>query len=549
MTALVRHATARAWVFFAGVVAVLLASAGARGAGRWCGVKMLPFDNKSELQVLVDHDEGTPARGHPRDGAPAEPPPGHPARGDATCRSTRARPRPSTSTASSATTSCAASRLQADLQVNLARQARAREPEPRHRQGDPARAAGDRPRPPRRRVKVVEIPPGPPVLDTLVAEIYGPTAAAAKPSRAPCGACSRPTPGVVDVSDSLEAERTRAPAARSTREGRPARVPAWRWSRRPWPGSGAGRDVARLDEPAAREPVPVRVRLSAADRAEPRAAPLAARGPRPASGRRPRRAGLRATPRPEPQPIVHKDLKPVIYVIGDLAGARESPVYALAALNRRDRRACAVRRHRGWSATRSSAPLTSDRPAVKWDGEWQITYEVFRDLGIAFAVVLVLIAILVIGWFQSLHRAACHPAAHPALAHRHPARALAVRRVLHGDLHDRLHRRGRDHRAQLDHPRRLHRAEAAPGHGPRGGGGGGRRGALPPHAAHGRRGGGRVVRDPVRSDLPGARHQPDDGRGRGDLPLPDGRARRLLPDRPSRPRRGPSPRSGSTPGG
>jgi multidrug efflux pump subunit AcrB len=90
----------------------------------------------------------------------------------------------------------------------------------------------------------------------------------------------------------------------------------------------------------------------------------------------------------------------VVYVFGDLAGARESPVYALAALNEKiDRLAlpggARVERHA------VAAPLTSDRPALKWDGEWQITYEVFRDLGIAFAVVLVLIAILVIGWFQS----------------------------------------------------------------------------------------------------------------------------------------------------
>jgi multidrug efflux pump subunit AcrB len=103
---------------------------------------------------------------------------------------------------------------------------------------------------------------------------------------------------------------------------------------------------------------------------------------------------------PEPQPILHKDLKPVVYVFGDLAGARESPVYALADLNRR---LDALRLEGGNRVERYAieAPLTSDRPALKWDGEWQITYEVFRDLGIAFAVVLVLIAILVIGWFQS----------------------------------------------------------------------------------------------------------------------------------------------------
>jgi multidrug efflux pump subunit AcrB len=89
-----------------------------------------------------------------------------------------------------------------------------------------------------------------------------------------------------------------------------------------------------------------------------------------------------------------------VYVFGDLAGERESPVYALAAL---DAKIDALRLADGSRVERYAvaAPETSDRPALKWDGEWQITYEVFRDMGIAFAVVMVLIAILVIGWFQS----------------------------------------------------------------------------------------------------------------------------------------------------
>ena len=108
----------------------------------------------------------------------------------------------------------------------------------------------------------------------------------------------------------------------------------------------------------------------------------------------------RVEPTSEPQPVLHKDLKPVVYVFGDLAGERESPVYALAELNKK---IDALRLPSGAKVERYSveAPETSDRPALKWDGEWQITYEVFRDLGVAFAVVLVLIAILVIGWFQS----------------------------------------------------------------------------------------------------------------------------------------------------
>jgi len=90
----------------------------------------------------------------------------------------------------------------------------------------------------------------------------------------------------------------------------------------------------------------------------------------------------------------------VAMVFGDLAGEQESPVYALAELNSK---IDALKRPDGSSVERHAvdAPMTNDRTALRWDGEWQITYEVFRDLGIAFAVVLVLIAILVIGWFES----------------------------------------------------------------------------------------------------------------------------------------------------
>jgi multidrug efflux pump subunit AcrB len=97
---------------------------------------------------------------------------------------------------------------------------------------------------------------------------------------------------------------------------------------------------------------------------------------------------------------MRKDLKPVVYVMGDLAGQRESPVYAMLSLGRKiDALSLpdGTKIERYWTV----APKTSDRVAVKWDGEWQITYEVFRDLGIAFAVVLALIAVLVVGWFQS----------------------------------------------------------------------------------------------------------------------------------------------------
>jgi multidrug efflux pump subunit AcrB len=98
--------------------------------------------------------------------------------------------------------------------------------------------------------------------------------------------------------------------------------------------------------------------------------------------------------------IYHKNLMPVVYVIGDVAGEKESPVYAILEMQKK---IDAISLAEGYKITQHTAGLPdSDRKfAMKWDGEWHITYEVFRDLGIAFAVVLVMIFVLVVGWFQS----------------------------------------------------------------------------------------------------------------------------------------------------
>ncbi len=104
--------------------------------------------------------------------------------------------------------------------------------------------------------------------------------------------------------------------------------------------------------------------------------------------------------RPNEQSIYHKNLMPVVYVTGDVAGQEESPVYAILQLNKAIDQ---LQLPEGYGLERYVAkqPFSTDKLAMKWDGEWHITYEVFRDLGLAFAAVLVLIYILVVGWFQS----------------------------------------------------------------------------------------------------------------------------------------------------
>jgi multidrug efflux pump subunit AcrB len=284
----------------------------------------------------------------------------------------------------------------ADLQVNLAgKHERRQESHELAKQVRPALQEIARRR--GAHVKVVEIPPGPPVLDTLVAEIYGPTPEARERLAREVRGLFETTAGVVDVDDSLEAARSRSEVTLDREKAGLKGIEA-AGALETIAGPGSGRDVARIEAPYAREPVPVRVRLAAADRAS-LARRLALRVDAP-GGAVALRELTRERRAPEPQPIVHKDLKPVVYVFGDLAGERESPVYALAAL---DAKIDALRLADGSRVERYAvaAPETSDRPALKWDGEWQITYEVFRDMGIAFAVVMVLIAILVIGWFQS----------------------------------------------------------------------------------------------------------------------------------------------------
>jgi multidrug efflux pump subunit AcrB len=89
--------------------------------------------------------------------------------------------------------------------------------------------------------------------------------------------------------------------------------------------------------------------------------------------------------------IYHKNLMPVVYVTADVAGAIESPVYAILKLSPQIK----------VEQLTAHQPTEDSRYAMKWDGEWHITYEVFRDLGLAFAAVLILIYGLVVGWFQS----------------------------------------------------------------------------------------------------------------------------------------------------
>jgi multidrug efflux pump subunit AcrB len=244
--------------------------------------------------------------------------------------------------------------------------------------------------------KIAEIPPGPPVLSTLVAEVYAATDSARLEAADRVKDVFDRTPGVVDVDWSLEApertltlqvDRARAAAAGASVTDLAQTVFL----------AEAGRGIGLTNDPLAREGIAIVPRLSLASRSSAEALlalPIATpTGPQPLA----RFVTLDSSVR-EPARY-RRDLRPVIYVTGDVAGKIESPVYAILAMNH----TLDTVRVDGAPIGRYNAiqPTRLDETAIKWDGEWQITIEVFRDLGLAFAGVLVLIYVLVVGWFQS----------------------------------------------------------------------------------------------------------------------------------------------------
>jgi multidrug efflux pump subunit AcrB len=131
---------------------------------------------------------------------------------------------------------------------------------------------------------------------------------------------------------------------------------------------------------------------------------LRVRGAQPGSPLVPLRELVRVEPGFVDKSIYHKNLQSVRYVIGDVAGVVESPVYAILKMNEALRGLDTKPFGGDGPALRvynAAQPFTDDAPAIKWDGEWHITIEVFRDMGSAFAACLVLIYVLMVGWFRS----------------------------------------------------------------------------------------------------------------------------------------------------
>jgi len=247
-------------------------------------------------------------------------------------------------------------------------------------------------------VKVAEIPPGPPVLSTLVAEIYGPDSDRQIEIAQDVRKVFEETPGVVDVDWYVEDQQPRF-IFEVDKEKAFLNGVATEDVSRTLRMALAGMDAGLLHQVKDKEPVQINLRMSLEDRSDVNILKTL---------KVPSRNGtlvpvgelVKVTRTVQNRAIYHKNLKRVTYVIGDVAGTEESPVYAI--LNMKDRIAqLALPEGYRLEQHYTGQPVLENRYTMKWDGEWQITYEVFRDLGIAFAAVLVLIYILVVAWFRS----------------------------------------------------------------------------------------------------------------------------------------------------
>ncbi len=394
MTPLILSAWKR-WVFLGGM-AILLLGAASLVYFKVVHVKMLPFDNKSEFQVIVNMPEGTTL--------------------EQTARVTReigeylATVPEVTDYEMYVGTSAPynfnglvrhyflrRAPYQADLQVNLL---------PKGERTAQSHDIAKRVRPSIQtiatrygaRIQVAEVPPGPPVLQTLVAEVYGPDYDRQIVLAREIKGLFAKTPGVVDVDWYMQDPQPRIRFVVDKQKAALNGVTANDVAQTLRLAVG-GVDIGLTHLPKEKEDVVLVVRLPEADRSS-----VTRLSDLQVMGRNGRLVPLSEVVRPEAglqgYDIYRKNLRRVVYVTADVAGVEESPVYAILKM---DPEISRLRLPEGYSIVPYSyrLPFLSDKLAMKWDGEWHITVEVFRDLGLAFAAVLVLIYVLVVGWFRS----------------------------------------------------------------------------------------------------------------------------------------------------
>ena len=249
------------------------------------------------------------------------------------------------------------------------------------------------------RIKVAEVPPGPPVLETLVAEVYGPDYKGQIDLAWKIKQIFQTTPGVADVDWYVEDPQTKYDMKVDLAKAALHGISAADVSRTVQIGL-SGTSAGLLHDPVSREDVPIEVRLSRPDRSG-----IENLGSLKLPGTSGGQVSLREVTNVRKTTIdtsvYRKNLRPVVYVTGDVAGEIESPVYAILKMSDAIDKIQLPEGYKVKQYSGTTLPESTNRFSMKWDGEWHITVEVFRDLGLAFAAVLVLIYVLVVGWFKS----------------------------------------------------------------------------------------------------------------------------------------------------
>ena len=394
MNPLIHRAPLR-WGFLIGVTLLLCLSA-SLVYFKWVTVKMLPFDNKSEFQIIIDMPEGTPleqtARVAREMGSFLATVPevtdfqtyvgtASPYNFNGLVRHYYLRRGPNV----------------ADIQVNLVA---------KHERKAQSHAISKRVRPPLveiakrydANIKVAEVPPGPPVLQTLVAEVYGPDYGRQIAVARQVREVLESTPGVVDVDWYVEDDQPKFRFAVDHQKAAVHGVSVEQIAQTLRLAVG-GISSGLVHIPQEKEDLNILLRLPRAERSDLDAL-KAVRVMGESGSVIPLGDLVRVDKGTVDRSIYHKNLMPVVYVTADVGGEAESPVYAILDVGPKVEQ---LKLDEGYRLEQYTAhqPHTSQRLAMKWDGEWHITYEVFRDLGLAFAAVLVLIYVLVVGWFQS----------------------------------------------------------------------------------------------------------------------------------------------------
>ena len=378
-----------------GITSVLLMISMFAFAAKWVAVKMLPFDNKNEVQVVIDMPEGTTLE---RTSAVTQ---------DiaqylktvpevVNYQSYVGSASPITFNGLVRHYDMRGSSNTADIQVNLLHK------EDRNKQShDIAKMI----RPEIHKiakkysanVKIVEVPPGPPVLSTIVAEVYGPDYETQVKIADEVQKILINTDDVVDVDWMVETPQKEFKIVPDKEKAMLNGVASQQIVGNLNYLLGE-HSIGNLFDPKSNDAVDIVMKLQDGEKTS--IADLTNLKVKGAAGMVPVSDIVKVQRETLEKSIYRKDQKRVVYILADMAGGLESPAYAILGM---DKKLKNIKLPAGYSLNElyMNTPKDESDYTVKWDGEWQITLEVFRDLGVAFLVVIIIIYMLIVGWFQN----------------------------------------------------------------------------------------------------------------------------------------------------